>query len=146
MTDLYPYAAPDGLEMLIRWLAPLGGEVGPQLELNSQYPFRMVYEIPGTDDRVSVRNIYGVDTFATGATKAEALLNARNEAQRTHRRIELLGPPWGGQQRVQMDDGSFAFADEVVTSRTPSWAPYGTNELVARMVAHYAITLRKTAA
>lgn len=135
MTDLYPLAPPDGIELLVTWLGALDGEVGPQRYAGQGLPYRWVNDAGGSDDKVSSRSTFSVHTFAA------EYWAAREQAMLTHRRMLALGPPLAGQQRVSLASGSTVFVDGVEVDESPSWQDYGDNG-VHRFVGRYAVSLR----
>lgn len=139
MTVLYPLAPPDGVELLVTWLAPLDGDVGPQRYAGQSLPYRWVSDAPGgSDDKVAARMTFSVHTFG------DEYWSARAQAMLTHRRMLALGPPLAAQQRVSLASGSTVFVDGVEVDETPSWQDYGENG-VHRFVGRYALMLRLVA-
>lgn len=133
---MYSLAAPDGVELLVTWLAPLDGGVGPQRYSGQGLPYRWVSDAPGgADDKVTDRSTFSIHTFGVD------YWSAREQARLTHRRMLALGPPMVGQYRVQLAGGRTVFVDGVETADPPSWQDYGDNT-VHRFVARYTIDLR----
>lgn len=137
---LYDYSPPDGLELVITWLMPLDGDVGPQRFAGQSLPYRWVSDAPGgMDDKVTDRSTFSVHTFAAD------YWTARAQARTTHRRMLALGPPLAAQQRVALAGGRTAYVDAVETAEPPSWQDWGDNG-IHRFVARYTIDLRFQAA
>lgn len=137
---LYPYAPPDALELVITWLAPLDGDVGPQRYAGQSLPYRWVSDAPGgMDDKVTDQSTFSVHTFAAD------YWTARQQARTTHRRMLALGPPLAAQQRVALAGGRTAYVDSIETAEPPSWQDWGDNG-IHRFVARYTIDLRFQAA
>ena len=133
---LYPYAAPDGVELLVTWLMALPGDVGPQRYAGQGLPYRWVSDSGGAvDDKVTEQSTFSIHTFAAD------YWDARTQARLTHRRMLALGPPLAGQQRVALASGRTVFVDGVDTAEPPTWQDYGDNT-IHRFVARYTIDLR----
>lgn len=139
MTDLLPYTVPDGTEVLITWLEPLG-EVRDVRPNGGVLPYRMVNMLPGPGDDLTSTCIYSVHTFAL--TKAEC----QQEADDTHRRIMLLNSPWTGQAQVVLDSGQVVYVDDVDVQEWPHEEQWAKDNSIYRYVGSYKITLRITAA
>ena len=136
MTAMYPLESPDGIELLVTWLAPLDGGVGPQRYAGQPLPYRWVSDAGGgIDDKVTSRSTFSIHTFA------DDYWVARAQARLTHRRMLALGPPLAAQQRVTLAGNRIAFVDGVETAEQPTWQDYGDNT-VHRFVARYTIDLR----
>ncbi len=99
MTDLYPWAPADGVEVLIRWLIPLG-EVRDKRPYGSPVPWHVVRRLSGGsfDGLTDVRR-YAVDTFHTSEAEAQ------REAATAEQRIQLLIGPFVGQVPVTISTG-----------------------------------------
>lgn len=135
-TLLYSYAAPDAVELLVTWLLPMAGDVGPQRYAGQGLPYRWVSDAPGgVDDKVTQQATFSIHTFAAD------YWTARHEAALTHRRMLALGPPMAAQQRVALAGGRTVFVDSVETADPPAWQDYGENN-IHRFVARYTIDLR----
>jgi hypothetical protein len=136
MTAMYELQPPDGIELLVTWLAPLDGGVGPQRYSGEPLPYRWVSDAGGgVDDKVTSVSTFSIHTFAADYWEARA------QARLTHRRMLALGPPLAGQQRVALAGNRIAFVDGIETSEQPTWQDYGDNT-VHRFVARYTIDLR----
>lgn len=135
-TPLYPYAPPDGVEVLIKWLSPLG-EVRDERPNNAVLPYRMVHRLgDGKSDTVSDNGQYSVHTFALTKVEAQA------ESMITHRRICLLGGQFQGQSPVTMDDGSVVYSDGVTIDEFPHEVQWVPDNSIYRFVATYTIPFR----
>lgn len=133
---MYGYAAPDVVELVITWLLPLDGDVGPQRYAGQELPYRWVSDAPGgVDDKVTQESTLSVHTFAAD------YWSARQQAALTHRRMLVLGPPMAAQQRVTLAGNRTVFVDGVETAEPPTWQDYGENT-IHRFVARYTINLR----
>lgn len=138
-TPLFEWAPPDGTEVLIQWLKPLG-EVRDERPNDGALPFRMVHNLGGPSDRLVDKSTYSVHTFAV--TKAEA----QAEAMITHRRILKLAGQFAGQEKVTLADGQVVQADDVAVIETPRWVQWVEDNSINRYVATYRLELRFTAA
>lgn len=138
MTAYLDWAPPDGVEMLIEWLKPLG-EVADERPTDAVLPFRLVHGLPGTDDRLVEEGHYAVYTYA--ATKP----GAQAEAALTHRRVLLLSGNFIGQQPVTISTGT-VFADNVVTIQRPHWDQWLSDNSMHCYKAIYRMDLRFIAA
>ena len=139
MTDLLPWEAPDGVEVLIEWLSFLG-ETRDDRPSGAVLPYRMVNLIDGTDDGLVERGLYSIHTFA--ATKPLA----QEAAKLTHRRMGYLVGHFAGQQRVTISNGREVQADNVVTVELPHWQQWDQQNSLHRFVATYRVDLRFVAA
>lgn len=136
MTAFYELAPPDGVELLVTWLLPLNGDVGPQRYAGQGLPYRWVTDAGGgIDDKITETGTYSIHTFAAD------YWTARTEARLTHRRMLALGPPMAGQQRITLAGGNTVFVDGVETAESPTWQDYQDNT-VHRFIARYTIDLR----
>lgn len=134
MTDLY-LAAADAVEMVITWLIPLDGDVGPQRYAGQPMPYVWVNEIDGVDDKITETTVLSVHTFGAD------YWSARAHARTVHRRMLALAPPMTGQKRVTLADGRIVYADSVETEESPTWRDYGQNDIF-RFTARYSIDVR----
>lgn len=137
MTDLYPWAPPDGVEMLIVWLSPLG-EVRDERPSGGVLPFWMVNGLGGPDDGLTEQGQYSVHAFAE--TKAEAQAAAMD----AHRRILLLASRFTEPQKVTISTGTVQ-ADQVVVVEKPHFEQWVEDNSIYRYVATYRMDLRYTA-
>lgn len=136
MTTMYPLQSPDAVELLVTWLNPLDGGVGPQRYAGQPLPYRWVSDAGGgVDDKVTARQGFSIHTFAA------EYWTAREQARLTHRRMLALGPPLAPQQRVVLAGNRTVFVDGIETSESPTWQDYGDNT-IHRFVARYTIDLR----
>ncbi len=139
MTTMLNWTWPDGAELLIQWLEPLG-EVRDERPSGAVLPYRMVNRLPGPSTVLVDTGTYSVHTFAL--TKA----NAQAEAMKTHDRILSLASLWAGQQKVTMFDGSEVYADNVVITEFPHWVQWDNQNTMHRYIGTYRIDLRLIAA
>lgn len=130
-----PWLPPDGTEMLIKWLIPLG-EVSDDRPNDDVLPYRMVTDLGGPSDRVSSKCLYSVDTFAADKP------TAYTEAMVTHGRILLLGGQFVSQQKVTLSNGQEVIADDVEVVEMPHWVQWVKDNSIHRYVATYRIPLR----
>lgn len=126
---------PDGSEVVIQWLTPLG-EVRDERPTGAVLPYRMVNRIPGPSTVLVDTGTYSVHTFAQ--TKADA----QTEAMKTHDRILALASQWAGQQKITLYDGREVYADDVVINEFPSWVQWDSQNTMHRFVGTYRIDLR----
>ncbi|SIJ31129.1 hypothetical protein [Mycobacteroides abscessus] len=80
--ELLDWEAPNGIEVLLAWLAPLDGVCGPDRPTGDGWPYRQVTRVTGPDDKVTDFGLYSVHTFATGPDK-EAAFTAAADAPRS---------------------------------------------------------------
>lgn len=135
MVELYPYAPPDGTELLIAWLQPLG-RTSTERRTADPLPFRTVRRIGGPDDGLTDKGLYAVHCI----TQTEE--QAYTEGALTHRRLELLSPPWGAPAPVTTSTGVH-YADDLECTDTnvidwsgdrTEWAWVGVYRLVTRVM------------
>lgn len=126
---------PDGVEVLIQWLKELG-ETRDDRPTGAVLPYRMVERDAGPYDGLVDKGVYTVHTF--GLTKPEA----RDEAWKTHRRMEYLVGRFSGQQRVTISDGKEVLADNVETVDFPHHVQWVADDSFYRYVATYRVDLR----
>lgn len=135
MTDLLPWTWPDGAEVVVRWLLPLG-EVRTERPSGAVLPYRMVNKIIGIRDGLVESGTYSIHTFA----KTKPLAQAAGED--TDRRISYLANQFTGQQKVVMHDGTEVQADEVECTEVLHWEQWDAQNTIHRFVATYRIKLR----
>lgn len=135
MTSLISWSPPDGVEVLIAWLLPLG-EVRDERPTGGVLPFRMVSRISGPFDGLVDLGVYTVHTFALTKAQAQA------EAVLTDRRINYLVGQFQGQQKVTISGGIVVQADNVVTVEYPHWQQWDELNTIHRYVATYRVDLR----
>ncbi|MFN6550672.1 hypothetical protein ACP6C7_18885 [Mycolicibacterium septicum] len=121
---------PDGVELLIEWLYPLG-EARSQRPAGAPLPMFVIRRIGGGDDGLTDQGVYSVHTLAGSEEEAQA------EAMRAHYRILSLAPRFGGQQIV-----NGVYVDKVKTIEGPKPVDYING--VGRSVGTYRIELRFT--
>lgn len=87
MTELSPWEFPDGTELLISWLSPLG-EVRSKRPIGAPLPFHLVRRIGGPDDGWTDKGLYSIHTWAEDSGPAMA---AHNKLMRlaNHRYINI---------------------------------------------------------
>lgn len=140
--ELLDWEAPNGIEVLLAWLAPLDGVCGPDRPTGDGWPYRQVTRVTGPDDKVTDFGLYSVHTFATGPDKEAAFTAAADAAQITHRRLLAMAPPLAPQRRIAISGGRIIKADSITATEGPRPEHYGAGELVARQVARYRVELR----
>lgn len=146
----YPTAPPDGLEVVIKWLIPLGVEVRDERPAGAELPYRMVTMLPGPDDRISQDCLYSVHSFA------ESRSEAKQQADLAHNRMLYLAGRFTSQQSVTLEDGREVQADDVAVIEPPHekpWIPGGNvrtdnsmsespTQQIFRFVGTYQVKLR----
>ena len=135
MVDQIPWAAPDGTEVLIQWLAPLG-EVRDTRPSGAVLPYRQVMRIGGPADRLCDNGLYSISTFAADTVTCAA------EAQKTHNRLLLLAGHFTSQAKVTMADGSTVQCDDVRVMELPKPVDFGDDTPYFRQVGTYHVDLR----
>lgn len=146
--DLLPFEAPDGAEVLIAWMSPLG-EVRDERPSGAVLPFWQVHRIGGGDNGIVDKGLYSVSTFNSDSTSAQ------EQAWIAHRRIKLLAPAqygYIGQAHVTLSSGLVVQCDEVKVIEAPREVNYGqgagfeASAPYSRFVGTYEICLRFVAA
>jgi hypothetical protein len=142
---LLPYTAPDGTEVLIAWLTPLG-ETRDERPSGAVLPFRQVHRLGGPFDGLVDHGLYSVSTFSDDSA------DASTQADLTHRRILLLGPSrqfsYVPQAKVTLSSGLVVQADGVQVMEGPHEVNYGegaghlASAPYSRYVATYVIPMR----
>lgn len=132
---LVAWGPPDGVEVLIEWLKPLG-EVRDDRPTGAVLPYRMVHRIDGPFDGLVDKGVYSIHTFA--ATKAQAQAGASD----THRRLEYLVSRFSGQQKVAISGGREVQADNVITVEYPHWIQWVGDNSIHQFVGTYEVHLR----
>lgn len=138
MTAMIEWKYPDGIELLIKWLIPLG-EVSDERPNGATLPYRLVNRLGGPEDNLTDRGVYAVHTFAADKPTAQI------EADKTHRRIKLLVGQFVGQHKVTLVDGD-VYVDNVTTVEAPHWEQWTDDNSIHRFVATYRVDLRLVAA
>ena len=145
---LLEYVAPDGAEVLIAWLSPLG-EVRDERPSGAVLPFWQVHRIGGGDDGLVDRGLYSVSTFNSDSTSCQ------EQAWIAHRRIKLLAPAqfgYIGQQKVTLASGQVVQCDYVKVHEAPKEVDYGqgagysASAPYSRFTGTYEVALRFVAA
>lgn len=128
-TDDYTY--PDGVELLIRWLAPLG-EVRTTRPVGGVLPWIMVRRIGGGEDGLTDRGLYSIQCFA------DTKLGAQQLGKAVDRRMcaLVLGDP------VIVGNGSH-YVDHVIVDEHPEAVEYLPSRIY-RVVGTYRVGLRIT--
>jgi hypothetical protein len=118
--DLYPWAPPDGVKVLIFHLSPLvdPGACRDERPNDGPIPFiRVMRHRPGTDDGLTERGRYSIFTFALTARDAYGLSDT------VRRRLRLLASRFGGQYPVDLPSGR-VYADDVKILEGPEPVEY----------------------
>ncbi|WP_156671360.1 MULTISPECIES: hypothetical protein [unclassified Mycobacterium] len=136
-TPVFPLAPPSVSEVVVTWLRPLGDPngVGTDRPSGAVLPYRMVTPVAGTDQyKVMQRAIVSVHTFHNNMDDAES------EAQLTHQRMLLLGPPFSAPQQVTISNNRVVTPISCDTVQIPTWVDYQDNT-IRRFVARYEVAL-----
>lgn len=137
-------SAPDGAEVLIAWLSPLG-ETRDARPAGGVLPFRQVHRIGGGDDGLVDHGLYSVSTFDTDSNTAQT------QAWIAHRRILLLAPNRFGyvaQAKVTLASGQVVQCDGLKTQEAPKEVDYSEGATFvasapySRFTATYELALR----
>ena len=117
--DLYPWAAPDGIKVLIFHLSPLvnPGSCRDERPNDGPLPFIRVMRHKGPDDGLTDQGRYSVFTFAATAQDAYDL------GVTVKRRMHLLASRFGGQHPVDLPSGR-VYADNVKVLEGPEPVEY----------------------
>lgn len=118
---LIDFIAPDGTEVLIAWLSPLG-EVRDERPSGAILPFWQVHRHDGGDDGLVDRGVYTVSTFNSDSNSAQ------QQAWIAHRRMLLLAPNRFGyvpQAHVTLQSGQVVQADGIKVIEAPREVNYG---------------------
>ena len=89
MDDLYPYAPPDGVLLLIDWLKDVA-DTRSERPTGAVLPWIMVRRIGGGDDGLTDSGVYSIHCFGSSKSEAQQL------GSTVHRRmcaLALPGPP-----------------------------------------------------
>lgn len=129
MVELYPYAAPDGVELLIAWLKDVA-ETRTDRPAGAVLPWITVRRIGGGDDGLTDRGLYSIHSYASTKSGARALGNT------VHRRILALTH---GGTTVEISTGS-TYVDKVVVVEHPR--PVYFIPSIQRVVGTYQVHLR----
>lgn len=117
---MIPWQFPDGVELLIEWLSPLG-ETRTERPTGAVLPFRTVRRIGGGTTELVDSGLYSISDFAGSAPEAH------HQATLTYRRMMLLNQPEQQVDGVEVTDGP----------RTMKWT-----DTVWRSVTTYQVDLR----
>ena len=135
--DLYG-AAPNAEAFVRAWLLPLATEVSlvgsARWTAGMGLPYRAVTRLGGESDLIADTAALRVHTFAATYTEAS------READRTHRRMLLLGlDPLA---EVTLAGGITASCSSLDRATGPAEQPYGAETVVTRFISDYTLTLR----
>lgn len=137
--DLYAQA-PNAESFVRAWLLPLADD--PALVGSARWsagmgmPYRAVTRLGGESDLIVDVADLRIHTFASTYTEAS------READRTHRRMLLLGlDPLA---EVTFPGGVIASCSSLDRAIAPVEQPYGAETVVTRFVGEYTLTLRFT--
>jgi hypothetical protein len=134
---------PDDVETVcVSWLKPLqaDGQVAHIRPLGAPLPFVLVHALPGNEcvEEGTVDELVSIHTLCDkGDGSAAAIRAARDEADRTHRRMLLLATYL---EDVPLPGGRTASIDYVDVSGRPAWKEYGDDQIL-RKVGTYRIGL-----
>lgn len=131
MTDLLPWAPPDGVEVLIAWLSPLA-ECRSKRPTGAVLPFIRVVRTGGEESSFVDEGKYSIFTFAETEDGADAL------SKLVHRRIQLLASQFTGQQAVTISTGD-VYADNVKIVEGPRPMDYLGDTIPAKIYMFTAI-------
>jgi hypothetical protein len=141
--DLWNEIATDPETALIAHLAPLHPHtVGtPQKVSNERrsgdpLPFILVHELPG-EENIDESDIDALVSVHTLVHKAAGRLVARDETDRTHRRMLWIARELPS---VALSGGRYAEFDYVRVQSRPHWEEYGDDQIL-RKVARYQLGL-----
>lgn len=141
MTLLLPWMPPDGVEALIVWLGEIG-ETRASRPPGGVYPFHMITELPGDDDKITHHGKYRVHSFDIAHDGNTALRNAYLASRLAWQRILAFAPPLVGQQWVTLSDGKTVAPDQVKTKMSPHWEKYSEDGTVERFITEFDIDWR----
>lgn len=112
--ELYPWDAPNGVKLLITWLAPMvaPGATETERPTGAILPFIRVLRSNAPDDGLTDKGKYGIYVFGEDEVATSDLAN------QVKRRIQLLAPRFGGQVPVAVDDKKF-YVDKVRVLEAP---------------------------
>lgn len=133
--ELYTWEPPDGVEVLITWLAPLG-HVTDERRNGDPLPSWCVRRIGGPFDGLTDRGWYSLHSF--GRTDAEA--QAADDL--AHRRLMVLTR---GPVPVTISSGT-VYIDGVTRHEGPEDVQYTADRSIVRLVSTYQVDLRLVAA
>lgn len=141
--ELLDYVPPNGVEVLLNWLAPLG-ECRTEKPTGSVLPFIMVQRAGGGDDEFGFTDEgrYAIHVFHDDEAAATAFYET------VHRRVALLSSRFAGQQYVTISTGDVC-ADRVHADQHFKPEEYVDDAIpkkIYRFTAIYAMDLRYVAA
>lgn len=146
MTVLLPWEPPDGIEALAIWLTEIG-ETRANRPPGTVFPYYMVTETPGTDDKITYHGVYQVHSFAMSTPDGTSgLVNAMNAARLAARRVLAMGPPLMPQALITLTSGQIVQCDGVETKLSPHYQQFTEDASIERIVAEYDIDWRFIAA
>lgn len=135
VADLYAWAPPDGTEVLIAWLAPLG-HVTDERRNGDPLPAWTVRRIGGPFDGLTDHGWYSVHTY--GRTDAEA----QAADALAHRRLMVLER---GPVPVVISSGT-VYIDGIARHEGPEDVQYTADRSIVRLVSTYQVDIRIAAA
>lgn len=117
--DLYPWAPPDGVKVLIFHLSPLvdPGSCRDERPNDGPLPFIRVMRHKGADDGLVSQGRYSIFTFASTAQEAF------NLGLTVQRRMQLLASRFGGQYPIDLPSRR-VYADNVKILEGPEPVEY----------------------
>lgn len=133
MTDLFPTAAADPVDVLIAWLLPLGLPTWPKHPTNSELPYVIVNRISGGADE----NQFTDDAVVSVHWIGKDYQQARDAARDGDRRIDLLARHL---EPLSIPSGLTVAIEYLDTFQKPIHVDYGDTAL-ARFVARYSLGL-----
>lgn len=135
MTELLDEGPDDVETVVISWLSPLRRTANTRRS-GDPLPFTLVTHIAG-EESVEESNADMVVSVHTLCDKSLGWVNARNEADDTHRRMLLLARYL---EDVELADERYATIDYVDVFESPRWILYGDDQIL-RKVGSYRIGL-----
>ena len=131
--DLYQWEPPDGVEMLLAWLAPLAapGSCSTEKPNGAPLPFIRVARAGGTDDGYTAKGKFSIYLY----TEDEA--TGQEFARHVKRRALLLCPKFGGQNPVTISTGTFYASS--IKIETPKPLGYVDDSIPRSMYLHQSI-------
>lgn len=140
MTVLLPWMPPDGIEALQVWMSEIGQARATKPV--GVYPFHMLTELPGDDDKITHFAHYRVHSFDVAHDGVSAIRNAYLASRLAWQRILAFGPPLMPQQWVTLSNGKSVTPDRVETKMSPHWEKYAEDGSVERFITEYDIDWR----
>lgn len=141
--ELLDYVAPNGVEVLLNWLAPLG-ECRTERPTGAVLPFMMVQRAGGGDDEFGFTDEgrYAIHVFHDDESAAMTFCDT------VDRRVKVLSSRFAGQRYVTISTGDVA-VDDVQTFEAFRPEEYFDDKLpktIYRFTAIYEMDLRYVAA